>query len=287
MRATMLGNVGAAIALAGLLVGCAHGTPAPTTSPEPEPTLSPAPAAQPLPPGGFDYQLGGGYEPGAGVAIVVRDRTDAASPQHYSICYVNGFQTQPGDLDLWPDAAILRRDGAPVWDPDWPDEALLDTRTEQSRAAITATVAPWIEQCARDGFQAVEFDNLDTYTRSEGVLRRDGNLALARGLVQIAHEHGLAAGQKNAAEDTALLRAEAGFDFAVAEECAVWDECDAYTEVYGEAVLMIEYADDLPQPFDALCRAATYPARVILRDRDLVPAGSPEHVFEACPPRDS
>lgn len=80
-----------------------------------------------------------------------------------------------------------------------------------------------------------------------------------------------------------MLRAEAGFDFAVAEECAVWDECDAYTDVYGRAVLMIEYTDTLPRPLNALCRDSPLSERILLRDRDLVPGGHPDHVFGLCP----
>ncbi|WP_372493196.1 endo alpha-1,4 polygalactosaminidase [Prauserella halophila] len=38
-----------------------------------------------------------------------------------------------------------------------------------------------------------------------------------------------------------------GVDFAVAEECAAYNECTAYTEVYGDAVIDIEHADALPK----------------------------------------
>src|SRR3546814_605976 len=132
-----------------LLAGCSGG---------------PASASPELPPDGaaFDYQLGGAYPPPDGVEIVVRARTAGPLADAYSICYVNGFQTQPGEQDLWPDGTLLQRDGAPVIDPDWPDEVILDTSTEPSRAAIDAVVAPWIEGCAAAGYDAVEFDNLDT-----------------------------------------------------------------------------------------------------------------------------
>ncbi|MBD3756809.1 MAG: endo alpha-1,4 polygalactosaminidase [Microbacterium sp.] len=236
----------------------------------------------PLPPAGgeFDYQLGGAYDPPAGVEVVARDRTASPADGVYSICYVNGFQTQPGELALWPDDLLLRGDdGAPLYDPDWPDEAIVDTRRADDVARI---VVPWIRGCADAGFDAVEFDNLDTYTRTGGSLNLDDNLALARLLVQAAHAEGLATGQKNAAEDAALLRDEAGFDFAVVEECTVFDECNAYTAVYGAHVLAIEYPDTLDTPFTEACTDADRPASLILRDRHLVTPDDPAYVYESC-----
>lgn len=239
-----------------------------------------APAA---PPAGaaFDYQLGGAYEPDSRVGVVARDRTSEPAEGVYSICYVNGFQTQPGESGDWPEELLLHdHDGELVIDPDWPDENLVDTRDPE---AVIAVVGDWVRGCASDGFDAVEFDNLDTYTRSDGLLTRDDTIAVARGLVDIAHQSGLAAAQKNAAEDAALLREQARFDFAVVEECMVFDECGAYTDVYGDHVLAIEYTDALPRPFDGLCADPDRPASIVLRDRDLTTPDNPDYVFELCP----
>lgn len=229
-----------------------------------------------------DYQLGGAYPPAAGVGIVGRDRAAEPAEGVYSICYVNGFQTQPGELDEWPEDLLLQDDDGPVFDPDWPDEALLDTSTPAQREAIAAIVGPWIEGCAAAGFQAVEFDNLDTYSRADGALSLDDNLALATLLVGIAHDAGLAAGQKNAAEDAEALRERAGFDFAVVEECAAYRECGAYTDVYGAHVIDIEYTDELPRPFAEVCADPETPRSVVLRDRELLTADAEGHVFETC-----
>src|SRR5262247_2141813 len=56
-----------------------------------------------LPPenAGLDYQLGGAYPPPSGVQIVSRDRTASPAAGLYSICYVNGFQIQPGEAASW------------------------------------------------------------------------------------------------------------------------------------------------------------------------------------------
>ncbi|MGV9193633.1 endo alpha-1,4 polygalactosaminidase [Microbacterium sp. MC2] len=256
----------------------------PTGEPDPAVELFPAGAA-------FDYQLGGAYEPRAGVAVVVRDRLAPPADGVYSICYLNAFQTQPGELDAWPDDLLLHdADDALVHDPDWPDEALVDTRETDE---VVAIVAPWITACADAGYNAVEFDNLDTYTRADGLLTRADNLTLATALVDLAHDAGLAAAQKNAAEDAALMRAEAGFDFAIAEECIAYDECDAYTQVYGDHVLAIEYTDtgstsaDDDAAFAAslteICAHPGRPASLMLRDRALATPTDPGYVLAVCP----
>jgi hypothetical protein len=250
------------------------------------PAEPPSPTASfELPPAGAvpDYQLGGAYDPAAEVGIVGRDRSADPAPGVYSICYVNGFQTQPGELDLWAEDLLLHHDGAVVFDPDWPDEALLDTSTDDRRERIAALAVPWIEGCADAGFDAVEFDNLDSYTRSDGSLTLEDNLALATLFVDAAHAAGLAAGQKNAAEDAEALRSRAGFDFAVTEECAAYTECGAYTAVYGDHVIDIEYTDELPRPFAEMCADDESPASMVLRDRDLRTPDAAGYAFEICP----
>jgi len=245
---------------------------------------SPPPAAVPPPAAGVpDYQLGDAYPPDDRVTIVGRDRSAEPAEGLYSICYVNGFQTQPAERDEWPDELLLRTAaGEPVIDPDWPDEVILDTSTTAKRRSIADIVGPWIEGCAASGFQAVEFDNLDTFTRTDGALALDDNLSLAATLVDVAHGAGLAAGQKNAAEFASDLRGAAGFDFAVTEECAAYDECASYTDVYGSAVIDIEYSDALPRTFDEMCADPGSPSSMVLRDRQLSAPGDPDHVFAVC-----
>lgn len=232
--------------------------------------------------GSFDYQLGGTYSPPPGVSLVVRDRTAEPADGAYSICYVNAFQTQPGEEDLWLRKTLLVNEEGPVTDPDWPDEILLDTSTATNREAITRMLTPWIEGCAADGFDRVEFDNLDSFTRSDGALTMSDNLALATRLAGVAHDAGLSAGQKNAAEFARRLHDEARFDFAIAEECAAYDECGSYTAVYGDQVIDIEYVDRLTRDFTAMCAEPASPRAMILRDRNLVVPGDDGYVYETC-----
>lgn len=252
-------------------------------------TPATGPGARPDRPGGppagvvVDYQLGGGYPPAAGVGGVVRDVTDEPAPGLWSACYVNGFQTQPGERDAWladhPDLVLRDEAGQPVVDEGWPDELLLDTSTPANRAALAAVVGRQVRACAERGFVAVELDNLDSWTRSGGRLDEDGAVDLAARLVAVAHEAGLAAGQKNTPQLGVRGRDEAGFDFAVAEECAQYDECAAYTAVYGDAVLDVEYTDE---GFAAACADPRRPASTIRRDRDLTTPDGPGYAFDAC-----
>ncbi len=224
--------------------------------------------------GRVDYQLGGAWQPPDDVTIVARDRTDPPLKGVYSICYINGFQTQPQEADFWldehPDLVLRDEAGEPQFDPGWPDEMALDTSTETSREALAAIMDDWIQGCADDGYQAVEFDNLDSYTRFTGITLGD-NVAFATLLVAAVHDRGLDAGQKNSAELGTVGRDDIGYDFVVSEECFVYDECGVYTEVYGDRVIDIEYDDT---DLDGLCDYGDLPPLTIVRDRDLTPGGT-------------
>ncbi|GAA4687153.1 Glycoside-hydrolase family GH114 [Promicromonospora umidemergens] len=244
-----------------------------------------------LPPvsGQLDCQLGAAYELAGGLDVVVRDATAAPAAGAYNICYVNGFQTQPGEADLWlgDNEDLLLHDAAGnlVIDPEWPDEYVADPSTQAKRDRILDVLGPVVTGCAGAGFDAVEIDNLDTWTRftapGTGLIEQDDALALASAYIDLAHASGLAIGQKNAAEVTSTARG-LGFDFAVTEECAAYGECAAYTGVYGEHVLQIEYTDNLPESFDVVCADPDRAPLTILRDRDLVGPDDAEHAYEQC-----
>ncbi|KAH6906504.1 glycoside hydrolase family 114 protein [Coprinopsis sp. MPI-PUGE-AT-0042] len=244
-----------------------------------------------LPPanGKFDYQLGGAYTPPSGTVTVVRDRTASIATGLYNICYINGFQTQPGSEATWwktnHDTLLLRKSNGQYFeDPDWPGEIMLDTRTAAKRTAIATILNGWIDGCATAGFNAIEPDNLDTWTRSNGLLTKANNLALAKLIADHAHTKNLAIAQKNAAELGSEGKTTAGFDFAVAEECQVWDECSEYTDAYGTAVLEIEYTDndDADQVFADACADHGSTIGIIHRDRDLVTPSSSDYHYEHC-----
>lgn len=228
-----------------------------------------------------DYQLGGSYPPPPGVNVVVRDSTATPAAGRYNVCYVNGFQTQPGEV--WPaDLLVAGPAGTPLADAGWPDEFLLNIADEARRGRVAARLESSIARCARAGFDAVEFDNLDSYTRSQGVLSAADALSFARQLVALAHAHGLAAGQKNAPDLGRAGKDRAGFDFVVSEECDRYHECAAYTAVYGRQTINIEYHDALRRPFREICADGQTPPDTVLRDRLLSPPGSADYRFRHC-----
>ncbi|MFO0724015.1 MAG: endo alpha-1,4 polygalactosaminidase [Myxococcota bacterium] len=239
-------------------------------------------AALRLPPlnGGLDYQLGGAYPPPANVSIVSRDRSAAPAPGLYNICYLNGFQIQPDEVNTWmtqhPEMMLRDSNGALVIDQDW-NEILIDIRTPAQRDTLAAVVGEWIRGCKTAGFDAIEIDNLDSYSRSGGLLTEDQAVLAMHLISDLAHAQNLAIAQKNSAELVGR-RAELGTDFVVAEECNRYSECGTYTAGYGDHVLVIEYrrAD-----FSAGC--AAYPnLSIVLRDRNLVTPGQGAYVYDGC-----
>ncbi|MFT5353103.1 MAG: hypothetical protein ACI9KE_000300 [Polyangiales bacterium] len=246
------------------------------------PDISPADASTPLrmPPvnGRLDYQLGGDYAPPVGVNVISRDRLGRPAPGLYNICYVNGYQVQPGEVNDWEEDLVLRDSrGEPIIDPEW-DEAILDISSEDRRRRIAVVVGGWIEQCARDGFDAIEIDNLDTYSRVDGRISEDDAVSFMALLSTRAHGLGVAIAQKNSAEILSR-RAEMGTDFVVVEECERYRECGDFIDVYGEFVLMIEYRT---QDFERSCAALADTHAIVLRDLQLVTPDSRRYVYDDC-----
>lgn len=228
----------------------------------------------------FDYQIGGAYSPPAGVKVVSRDRHDKPAADLFNLCYVNGFQVQPNEEAWWQKnhADLLLKDskGNLIKDTQW-NELIFDTRTASQRTMLSEVIGGWIRQCAADGFQAVEIDNLDSYSRSQNLLTQDNNVTLMALLSAAAHQAGLASGQKNSSE---LLerRTAMNTDFAVVEECNRYAECDQFQKAYNGRIFIIEYRR---QDFDKGCKAFSG-LSIVLRDLSVKPAGSAGYVFDGC-----
>jgi len=244
-------------------------------SPPPEPV-------QPPPGVAFDYQLGGDYPLPAGTELVVRQWTDGeADPDAYSVCYVNAFQTEatPGHPDYennWPPGVVWEQGE----DPQWPGEHPIDIGSNTKRRAAVEFVTSRFEHCAQQGFEAVELDNLDTFTRyPDAPFDRADTIAYARLLVEAAIEEGLAVGQKNTPELLGVARTEIGFGFAIVEECGAYEECQPYVDTYQGRVYDVEYTE---AGLAAACAAIGDEAAVVQRDLELVTPEQPGYVYATC-----
>lgn len=237
--------------------------------------------AIPLPPAhaAWDYQIGGAYTPPDGVEVVSRDHDDDPAAGLYNLCYVNAFQAQPGAEDEWGDLLLRDASGEIVYDEDW-GEAFLDTSTEAKRNGIADKVNAWVDECADNGFQAVEPDNYDSFTRApDDLLSAEDNQALIRLLSAHAHARGLAIAQKNTAE-LADARETNGLDFAVVEECGYYDsECGLYTAAFGDHVVVVEYTRE---GLGRACDGWGDELSIVLRDVDVSTPDDQGYVYGTC-----
>ena len=178
-----------------------------------------------------------------------------------AVCYVSA-----GSVEEWrPDAAAFPESvtGQPL--EGWPAERWIDVR---QRALLRPILEARADRCARAGFDAIDWDNVDGYTQQTGFpLRADDQLAYNRMLASIAHERRLSVGLKNDLSQIPALVAT--FDFAVNEQCAEFDECDLLLPFSraGKAVVQIEYAAK-PETFCSTANTRRWSAMVADRDLD-------------------
>ncbi|WP_405473647.1 endo alpha-1,4 polygalactosaminidase [Streptomyces canus] len=284
-RRVLVGLV-AALAVTGLSIAALRaGSDTEGASPSPaEPSStssgSTGPAAVTLPPKHvpWDYQIGGAYPPATGVRVVSRSYEDAPAPGLYNICNINAYQAESDAESDW-DADLLLRDadGKVVHDTDW-DEAVLDIRTAAKRERIAARLDTWIDACAAKGYQAVEPDNYDSFTRFPSYLKAAQAEALMKRLAAHAHAEGLAIAQKNTAE-LVSDRASLGLDFAIVEECAEYDECGEFADAFDDNVLMVEYTK---KGLTTACATWSSTLSVVRRDEEVEPEGADGFLRETC-----
>ena len=126
---------------------------------------------------------------------------------------------------------MLKDHGKPVVDSVW-GEWLLDIRTPAKRTALARIMGRWTDRCARDGFDAVEYDNLDSFSRSHHLLTRADAKAYAALLVDARASRTASRPPRRTGPSGTARRV--GFDFAVAEQCGQYRECGSYVDHYGE-----------------------------------------------------
>lgn len=132
----------------------------------------------------------------------------------------------------------------------WPDERWLDVRRIPLLAPV---ISARVADCARKGFDAIEFDNVDGWTNDTGfALTRADSLRYVRWLTRLGHRHGLAVGLKNALGLVAELADRV--DWALNEQCFHYRECGRYRPLIqrGKPVFELEYGGDRAK----ICAAA-------------------------------
>ena len=145
---------------------------------------------------------------------------------------------------------------------------------------------PMIETCAGRGFDAVEYDNLDSWTRFDGTPVEDKvpfgksqAIAYAELLTDRAHALGLAVAQKNGLDlNRRQSRRRIGFDFAIAESCGRYSECQGYRALFGNRGIAIEYRR---RDFRRACRPVGDGLTVVYRDRNVTRRGSRSYRYAA------
>jgi len=152
----------------------------------------------------------------------------------HAVCYVDAgtWEDWRPDAGLYPASVKGDSNG-------WPGERWLDIR---ATAVLLPIITARVAKCAAAGFDAVDFDNVDGYENTTGFpLTATDQLTFNEDLAGIAHSYGLSVGLKNDTDQLAQL--ESSFDFAINEQCARYDECDAYDgwTAAGKAVVEVEY----------------------------------------------
>ncbi|HKC82414.1 MAG TPA: endo alpha-1,4 polygalactosaminidase, partial [bacterium] len=110
------------------------------------------------------------------------------------------------------------------------------------RTFLLGVIGARVDRCRADGFDAVEFDNVDGYSNSTGLsFSEAAQLLFDTALANLAHSKGLTVGLKNDLGQIGELLPY--FDFAINEQCQQFSECstlDPFVSA-GKPVFQVEY----------------------------------------------
>jgi len=158
------------------------------------------------------------------------------------ICYMDAGTAEPGRPDSGAFPAGLK--GTAV--SGWPGEYWLDVQlTGPYYSTLQSIMTARAQLCKTSGFDAIEWDNVDSYENSPGFPTTAADqLAYNTWLAGVAHGLGLSVALKNDTDQVATL--EPKFDFAIDEECFKYSECSSEAPFINDnkAVLETEYSDD-------------------------------------------
>ncbi len=123
---------------------------------------------------------------------------------------------------------------------DYPDERWLDIRRLDE---LKPLIERRLDRCRRNGYDGVDFDNVDGYANQSGFpLTASDQMRFNGYLAGAAHARGLAAGLKNDLGQVRQLAPK--FEFAVNEQCFQYHECATLQRNFvrpGKPVFQVEY----------------------------------------------
>jgi hypothetical protein len=166
-----------------------------------------------------------------------------ARGQHI-VCYVDvgSWERWRPDAGRFPTSVRGRTNG-------WPGERWLDVRR---LSVLEPIMRRRFAMCARNGFDAVEPDNIDGFENPTGfaITGRD-QLAYDRWVARSVHALGIAVLEKNDPEQARSL--EPSFDGVLDEQCNQYHECASFAPYLraGKPVLDAEYKRSLYPGFCA------------------------------------
>ena len=156
------------------------------------------------------------------------------------VCYLSAgsWENWRPDAGRFPESVKGASNG-------WPGEKWLDIRR---LSVLGPIMRDRVKMCARRGYDAVEFDNVDGFQNHTGFpLTRADQFTYNAFLANLAHRHGLSAVLKNDVGQVAQLLPY--FDFALNEQCFQYSECGKLRAFVtaGKAVFGVEYKLDPSQ----------------------------------------
>jgi hypothetical protein len=169
-----------------------------------------------------------GFESSARLVTAMHARSITA------VCYLSAgtWEKWRPDASRFPQRILGKSNG-------WPGERWLDIR---ALSVLEPIMRHRVAMCARKGFDAVEFDNVDGYQNATGFpLTSRDQFRFDVFLANAAHRRGLSALLKNdLGQITKLLPY---FDAALNEQCFQFKECGALAAFIdaGKPVFQVEY----------------------------------------------
>lgn len=198
---------------------------------------------QPAPGTTWQWQLTGELDTSYDVDMYdvdLFDTSDAAIKELQSrgiavICYFSAGSWEDWRDDV-KDLGFLDEVLGPTLDG-WPDEKWFDISDWRVRAIMLTR----LNLALAKGCDGVEPDNVDGYTNWPQGITEAEQLDFLNFLASEAHARGLSIGLKNS-QDLADQLVDL-FDWALNEECLVWDDCEALRPFLdaGKAVFHVEY----------------------------------------------